>query len=147
MNRLLLVNYLNFINFQTPPPPPHKHTHRKKHNQGVTVFIPHHLNPLSRVLVTIGSYKKNPCFRAFSGYIPETTAPKYPFSRENYRHTHAAPLYMLYACYAFEWGPGFRHLTFITVHDGINYILHMTWSAHALRAGISPFRGHIQYHA
>ena len=50
------------------------------------MLILHHLNPLSWVLLTIGSYKKHPLFRAFSGNLPESTAPKYPLSRENWAY-------------------------------------------------------------
>ena len=51
------------------------------------MLVPHHrippisgkgYTPLSRVLVTIGNYKKHPLFRVFSGNLPETTAKKYP---------------------------------------------------------------------
>ena len=46
--------------------------------------------PLSRVLLTIGNYKKHTLFRVFSGNLPETTDKNYTPSREN-GNTHAAP--------------------------------------------------------
>ena len=67
---ILIPDHLN-----TPPPPPHL---------GKSIY------PLSRVLVTIGNYKKYPLFRTFSGNLPETLPPP-PFSREN-GNAHGGPL-------------------------------------------------------
>ena len=54
------------------------------------MLISRHLNPpylgkiypLSRVLVTIGNYNKQPLFRAFAGNFPETTPKMPPFLRK-----------------------------------------------------------------
>ena len=87
-----------------PPPPPHSHRTRE-------YVIPHHLNPLSRekdiqgctalsrVLVTVGNYKKHPLSCFFSGNLPETIRPKIPPFPEK-MGTRMRP------AYAFEWGPG-----------------------------------------
>ena len=68
-------------------PPP---LSREKDIQGYTPYLGYWL-PLA---IT----KKTPLFLVFSVNLPETTAKKYPLSREN-GNSHAAP-------YAFEWGPG-----------------------------------------
>ena len=67
---------------------------------GVLMLVPHHLNPnpLSRVLVTIGSYKNHPFFQVFSGNFPETTAKNTSFS-EKMGMCMRPP-------HAFEWGMG-----------------------------------------
>ena len=73
------------------------------------MLIPYHLNPMHLLGKKIYPYlgyclpltvtKSTPFLAAFLGNLPETIAPKYPFSLDNW-HTHAGPLY------AFDWGGG-----------------------------------------
>ena len=65
---------------------------------GTYILIPYHLKPppphlgkgynpyLGYWLYTIGNYRKPHLFRAFSGILPETTAKKYPLSRQKWEY-------------------------------------------------------------
>ena len=66
-----------------PPSPEPRPYLREKDIQGYT--------PLSRVLVTVGNYKKHPLFLVFSEIFPRLRPKNTHLSREN-GNTHVAPL-------------------------------------------------------
>ena len=60
------------------PPPSHRRCTYAHSPSLEPPYLGKRIYPLSRVLVTIGNYKKHPLFRVLLGNLHETTAKKYP---------------------------------------------------------------------